>query len=112
MHRSQFGEECEANLEFFNAYLARKKAAFFKNVAFNTGFFQKRHVFTSKFLNKVRTKLLGALLVATGLLSTMISFFLKLGKKFPSYEPKSYAQIWVQAKNFRCFLAHNMNIIY
>jgi hypothetical protein len=53
----------------------------------------------------------GAVLEATGLLSTRISFFLKLGKKMPSYEPKSYAQIWVQAKNFRQFLAHNMNII-
>jgi hypothetical protein len=54
---------------------------------------------------------MGSVLVATGLLSTRISFFLKLGKILPSSEPKSYAQIWVQAQNFRRFLALNMNII-
>ena len=47
--------------------------------------------------NKVKTKHVGALLVATGLLCTRISFFLKLDKKWLSYEQYSYAHIWAQA---------------
>ena len=44
--------------------------------------------------NKVETKQMGASLVAIDVLSTRISFFLKLDKIFLSYEPKRYAQIW------------------
>ena len=44
--------------------------------------------------NKVKTKQMGALLVASYVLNTRISFFLKLDKKWLSYEAKHYAQIW------------------
>ena len=57
----------------------------------------------SNFSNKVKTKHMGALLVATGLLSTRISFFLKLDKKWLSYGPKRDAQIWARAPNFAVF---------
>ena len=53
--------------------------------------------------NKVKTKQMGALLVATDVLSTRISFFLKLDKKWLSYEPKRYAHIWARPPNFIVF---------
>ena len=36
----------------------------------------------------------------TGVLSTRICFFLKLNKKWQSYEPKRCVQIWARAPNF------------
>ena len=57
----------------------------------------------SNFLNKAKTMLVGALLEATGLLSTRISFFLKLNKKWLSYEPKCGAQIWARHPNLVVF---------
>ena len=53
--------------------------------------------------NKLKTKLVGALLVATGLLHTWISFFLKLDKKWLSYAQYSYAHIWARAPNLAVF---------
>ena len=53
----------------------------------------------SKDQNKLKIKLVGALLVATGLLIIRISFFLKLDKKWLSYGPKTYAHIWARSQN-------------
>ena len=44
--------------------------------------------------NKVKTMLMGSLLVTIDVLSTRMYFFLKLDKKWLSYGPKRYAQIW------------------
>ena len=49
--------------------------------------------------NKVKTKQIGALLVATGLQFIRISFFLKLAKKWLSYGRKTYAHIWARGPN-------------
>ena len=46
---------------------------------------------------------MSALLVAIDVLSTRISLFLKLEKKWLSYEPKPYAQIWAWPPNFTVF---------
>ena len=52
---------------------------------------------------KVKTKQMGALLVATDVLSTRISFFLKLTKKWPSYGPKRVAENWARSLNLEVF---------
>ena len=57
----------------------------------------------SNFLNKLKTMLVGALLEATGLLSSRIFFFLKLDKKWSSYELNRDAQIWARQPNFAVF---------
>ena len=53
--------------------------------------------------NNVKIKQMGALLVATDVLSTRIPFFFKLDKKWLSYEPKRYAHIWARPPNFIVF---------
>ena len=53
--------------------------------------------------NKIKTKQMGSLLAATDVLSTRITFFLNLDKKWLSYEPKRYAQIWARPPNFIVF---------
>ena len=64
--------------------------------------------------NKLKTEFLGALLVATSLLHKRISFFLKLDKKWLSYEQYSYAHIWAQApiKAVFCLKLRQISIFF
>ena len=59
----------------------------------------------SNLSSKVKTKQMGALLVATDVLSTRIFSFMKVNKKWLTYEPKHYAQIQAQPpkSNFLLF---------